>query len=116
MVQGGMVKDSKLPIRGEFTSNGFLNNLKHTYGVLSMARTSDKNSATSQFFMMTSTSPHLDGAYASFGGIISGFTILNQIESLSTNSNDAPLTKVVIESIEVDLKNYEPSPVIYYSK
>lgn len=116
MVQGGMVKDTKSPIRGEFGSNGFTNNLKHTYGVLSMARTSDKNSATSQFFMMTSTSPHLDGAYASFGGIISGFSVLNQLERLNTNYNDEPLSKVVIESIEVDLKKYEPSPVIYYNK
>ena len=75
-----------------------------------------KNSATSQFFMMTSSSPHLNGEYASFGGIISGFSILDQLENIQTNYSDSPLNKVIIESIEVDLKNYDASPVIYFSR
>ncbi|MCK9493168.1 MAG: peptidylprolyl isomerase, partial [Acholeplasmataceae bacterium] len=75
--------------------------------VLSMARTSVNDSATSQFFIMHETSPHLDGGYASFGGLISGFGVLDKIAGVETNLNDAPLSPVVIESITVNLNGYK---------
>lgn len=114
MIQGGIVSETKQPIKGEFLSNGFNNPLKHTKGVLSMARTSYVNSATSQFFIMHEVSPHLDGAYASFGGLISGFDVLDTIANVSTNSNDAPTQNIVIESIRIDLNGYVAKPVVYW--
>lgn len=100
-------------IAGEFESNGFTTNtLAHTPGILSMARSFMPNSAGSQFFIMTSHSPHLDGDYAAFGRVISGMDIIEQIKSIPTNSNDQPLTPVVIESIRVDTKGIiYPEPV-----
>lgn len=91
-------------IKGEFTNNKFKNDLKHTEGVLSMARSQSKNSAGSQFFIMTADSPHLDGQYASFGKVISGMDIVHMIENVETNSNDKPVKDIVIESIKIDTK------------
>lgn len=113
MIQGGIVENTKNPIKGEFSSNGFNNPLKHDIGVLSMARTMFPNSATSQFFVMHKKSPHLDGEYASFGGLISGFDVLNSIATVNTNRSDAPLETIIIESIEIDLRGYKPAEVIY---
>lgn len=107
MIQGGIVKNTKSPIKGEFLSNGVENNLRHYRGVLSMARTSVKDSATSQFFIMHQVSPHLDGQYASFGGLISGFDVLDKIATTETNRADAPLSPVIIESITIDLNGYQ---------
>jgi len=109
MIQGGIVKNTKNPIKGEFLSNGVENNLRHYRGVLSMARTSVKDSATSQFFIMHQVSPHLDGQYASFGGLISGFDVLDKIATTETNRADAPLSPVIIESITIDLNGYQKS-------
>ncbi len=113
MIQGGIVKNTKNPIKGDFTSNGVTNPLKHYKGVISMARTNVANSATSQFFIVHKTSPHLDNNYASFGGLIDGFDVLDLIANAKTDYYDQPTTKVVIESITVILNGYEPNEVIY---
>ena len=113
MIQGGAVDQTKGAIKGEFASNGYVNPLKHTPGVLSMARTMIKNSATSQFFIMTSTSPHLDGEYASFGGLISGFSVLDAIAKTPTGNGDFPIESVEIESIRISLNGYQPKDVVY---
>lgn len=94
-------------IKGEFSSNGFDNDLKHTEGVLSMARARDKDSGGSQFFIMTKDSSHLDGDYAAFGKITEGLDVLHKIEDVKTDSNDKPLNEVKIESIKVDTKGKE---------
>ncbi|XAM42716.1 Putative peptidyl-prolyl cis-trans isomerase [Terrisporobacter petrolearius] len=91
-------------IKGEFTKNKFKNDLKHTEGVLSMARSQNKNSGGSQFFIMTKDSPHLDGQYAAFGKIIKGIDIVHDIENIKTGNNDKPEKDIVIESIKVDTK------------
>jgi len=109
MIQGGDPKGDGTggpgySIEGEFTSNGFANSLKHTKGVLSMARSQDPNSAGSQFFIMTKESSHLDGEYAAFGKVISGLDVLEKIENVKTASNDKPKEDVVIKSITVDTK------------
>ena len=91
----------------EFTKNKFKNDLAHTEGVLSMARSQNKNSAGSQFFIVTKDSPHLDGQYASFGKVINGLDIVHKIENVETDSNDKPINSVVIESIKVDTKGVE---------
>ena len=88
-------------IKGEFTSNGFKNNLKHSRGVLSMARTMMPNSAGSQFFIMHQDSPHLDGQYASFGKVIEGIEVVDKIASVRTDWYDKPLEKVIIEKVVV---------------
>ena len=100
-------------IKGEFTANGFENNLKHTRGVISMARANGRNdSAGSQFFIMHVDYPSLDGQYASFGKVTSGMDVVDKIAAVATNpANDKPLTDVVIESIRVDTKGFEyPAP------
>ena len=104
MIQGGMGSTNTCTIAGEFSSNGFVNNLQHDRGVISMARTTVKNSATSQFFIMHQNSPHLDGLYAAFGKLISGFDTLDAIASVNTNSQDKPISDVKITSITVDTK------------
>lgn len=109
MIQGGDPKGDGTggpgySIEGEFTSNGFANSLKHTKGVLSMARSQDPNSAGSQFFIMTKEASHLDGEYAAFGKVISGLDVLEKIENVKTSSNDKPKEDVVIKSITVDTK------------
>ena len=91
-------------IKGEFTNNGFQNDLAHTEGVISMARSSLPDSAGSQFFIMTSTSPHLDGEYAAFGKVTDGMDIVREIENTETNSSDMPVNTVTIESVKVDTK------------
>lgn len=91
-------------IKGEFTKNGFNNDLKHEEGVLSMARSQSFDSAGSQFFIVTKASSHLDGQYASFGKVTSGLDVLHNIEDVKTGAQDKPVEPVVIESIKVDTK------------
>ena len=111
MLQGGgyyedMSEKDTPAIRGEFRANGFAQNtLKHTRGVLSMARTMDPNSASSQFFVMHKAAPHLDGQYAAFGKVVEGDEVIDRIASVQTGSygyymQDVPTTPVVIETIE----------------
>lgn len=82
--------------------NGFENNLKHTEGVLSMARAMDPNSAGSQFFIMHKTSPHLDGSYAAFGKVIEGMEVVNKIAETRTDWNDRPVEPQIMETVTVD--------------
>ena len=89
-------------IKGEFEANNFENNLKHTEGVLSMARSMHPDSAGSQFFIMHKTSPHLDGSYAAFGKVIEGMDVVNKIAETATDYNDKPLEPQVMESVVVD--------------
>lgn len=91
-------------IKGEFKQNGFTNNLKHSAGVLSMARAMHPDSAGSQFFIMHKNAPHLDGAYAAFGQIIEGMDVVNKIAETDTDYNDRPLEKQVIKKVTVDTK------------
>ncbi|WP_025724701.1 peptidylprolyl isomerase [Acholeplasma granularum] len=114
MIQGGgSLNNTTPPIKGEFSSNGFKNELKHTKGVLSMARTNDKNSATSQFFIMHHDSPHLDGAYAAFGKVIEGLEIVDKIANVKTNAYDKPLIDVIIENFVIT-KNEAILPAVKY--
>jgi len=114
MIQGGAnPKAKELPIKGEFASNGFKNDIKHTKGVLSMARTMDKNSATSQFFIMHHDAPHLDGQYAAFGKVIEGLDIVDKIASVKTDSYDQPLKDVKIKTITVLNNEAKLNPVQY---
>ena len=107
MIQGGCPKGigtggPGYHIKGEFAQNGVANDLRHTYGVLSMARSSMPDSAGSQFFIMTSDSPHLDGAYAAFGKVLSGMEQADAIVSAPRDRQDKPLTPQVIKSIRVE--------------
>ena len=107
MIQGGCPEGSGMggpgySIPGEFNQNGFKNDLKHTEGVLSMARAMHPDSAGSQFFIMHKTSPHLDGAYAAFGKVIEGMDIVNKIAETPTNFSDRPLDEQKIKSMTVD--------------
>ena len=111
MLQGGDPEGTGMggpdySIKGEFTQNGFENNLKHEKGVLSMARTMAPDSAGSQFFIMHKNSPHLDGSYAAFGKITEGLDIIDKIASVPTDSNDRPMEtqrmkKVTVETFEI---------------
>ena len=95
-------------IKGEFSNNGYTkNDLKHTAGVLSMARSNDPDSAGSQFFIMAEEAPHLDGDYAAFGKVTEGMDVVEAINSVETDRNDKPLKDVVIESITVDTKGVD---------
>ena len=89
-------------IAGEFAQNGFENELKHTPGVLSMARSMMPDSAGSQFFIMHKTSPHLDGAYAAFGKVIEGLDIVDKIANTNTDYSDRPLEDQVMQTVTVD--------------
>ncbi|WP_027092002.1 peptidylprolyl isomerase [Cohnella thermotolerans] len=89
-------------IPGEFTANGFTNNLKHTRGILSMARTQDPNSAGSQFFIMVADAPSLDGQYAAFGQVIEGMNTVDQIVKLPRDENDRPKSPPVMKKVTVD--------------
>ena len=89
-------------IKGEFTQNGFKNDLKHEPGVLSMARTMMPNSAGSQFFIMHQTSPHLDGQYAAFGKVIEGIEVVNKIADVATDRMDKPLEPQVMKKVTVE--------------
>ncbi len=107
MIQGGCPNGTGTGgpgyhIKGEFVRNGVANNLKHTYGVLSMARSSLPDSAGSQFFVMTSDSPHLDGSYAAFGKVLSGMEHADAIVSVPRDRQDKPLAPQVIKTIRVD--------------
>lgn len=107
MIQGGCPKGTGTGgpgycIKGEFNQNGVKNDLKHTYGVLSMARSMMKDSAGSQFFIMTSDSPHLDGAYAAFGKVLKGMEVADAIVNQPTDRSDKPLEPQRIKSIRVD--------------
>lgn len=108
MIQGGDPEGTGMggpgyTIKGEFNANGFRNELKHTRGVLSMARAMDPNSAGSQFFIMHETYPSLDGQYAAFGKIIEGIEVVDQIASVRTDYNDRPLEPQQIEFMTVQL-------------
>lgn len=116
MIQGGMGSKETCTIAGEFSSNGFENNLKHDRGVISMARTTVKNSATSQFFIMHKNSPHLDGQYAAFGKLISGFETLDAIATVNTGYQDRPVSEVKITKVTVDTKGVTYDAPTCYSK
>ena len=92
-------KGNKVTIKGEFSSNGVKNTLAHTPGVISMARSSLPNSASSQFFIGQASAAHLNGKYASFGKVTEGMDVVDTIAKVSTNASDKPLTDVVISSI-----------------
>jgi peptidyl-prolyl cis-trans isomerase B (cyclophilin B) len=92
-------KGNKVTIKGEFSGNGFKNTLAHTPGVISMARSSLPNSASSQFFICHKAAPHLNGQYAAFGKATEGMDVVDAIAKVSTNASDKPLTDVVISSI-----------------
>ncbi len=105
MIQGGDPKGtgiggSKETIKGEFLSNGVKNLLNHTRGVISMARTSYPNSASSQFFIMHDDAPYLDGEYAGFGAVVSGIDVVDMIAESSTDRNDKPLKDVKMKTIK----------------
>ena len=107
MIQGGCPQGTGMggpgySIKGEFSQNGFKNDLKHTEGVLSMARAMHPDSAGSQFFIMHKTSPHLDGSYAAFGKVIEGMDVVNKIAETPTDYSDRPLEDQVMESVTVD--------------
>ncbi|MCR5675630.1 MAG: peptidylprolyl isomerase [Lachnospiraceae bacterium] len=89
-------------IPGEFAMNGFENSLKHTKGVLSMARSADPDSAGSQFFVMHEDAPHLDGSYAAFGKVIEGQETVDEIATTKTDWNDRPLTPQIMKSVTVE--------------
>lgn len=116
MIQGGDPEGTGMggpgySIAGEFSQNGFANDLKHTLGVLSMARSMMPDSAGSQFFIMHKTSPHLDGAYAAFGKVIEGLENVNKIAECRTDYSDRPLEPQVIKSMTVDTFGVEyPEP------
>lgn len=114
MIQGGCPQGSGMggpgySIKGEFAQNGFPNNLKHTEGVLSMARAMSPNSAGSQFFIMHKAAPHLDGAYAAFGKITEGMDVVNAIAEVQTDYNDRPLKSQRIQTMTVDTLGQEYS-------
>lgn len=107
MIQGGDPQGTGMggpgySIKGEFAMNGVRNDLKHTRGVLSMARSMMPNSAGSQFFIMHKSAPHLDGAYAAFGKVVEGMDIVNKIAETRTDYSDRPLKEQKIKSITVD--------------
>lgn len=98
-------------IRGEFSQNGFANDLRHTAGVLSMARTMMPNSAGSQFFIMHKDAPHLDGAYAAFGKVTEGIEVVNKIAETPTDYRDRPLEDQVMKTVTIDTFGVEyPEP------
>ncbi len=107
MIQGGDPQGTGMggpgySIRGEFATNGFKNDLKHTRGVLSMARTMIPDSAGSQFFIMHANAPHLDGQYAAFGQVTEGLEVIDQIASVPTDWSDKPKTEQKIASMTVE--------------
>ena len=107
MIQGGDPDGNGMggpgySIKGEFKSNGVDNPLKHEKGVISMARSMDPNSAGSQFFIMHEAAPHLDGQYAAFGKVFEGLDVVDEIASVETGFQDAPVDKVIMEKVEVE--------------
>lgn len=116
MIQGGDPEGTGMggpgySIRGEFTQNGYDNDLKHTAGVLSMARSMHPDSAGSQFFIMHKNSPHLDGAYAAFGKVIEGMEVVDKIAETATDFSDRPIEDQVMQSVTVETFGVEyPEP------
>lgn len=116
MIQGGCPDGTGMggpgyTIKGEFSQNGFANDLRHTEGVLSMARAMHPDSAGSQFFIMHKNSPHLDGAYAGFGKITEGMDIVNKIAETATDYSDRPLEEQKMKKVTVDTMGVEyPAP------
>ena len=107
MIQGGCPEGSGMggpgySIKGEFAQNGVPNSLKHTQGVLSMARSGHPDSAGSQFFIMHKNAPHLDGSYAAFGKVIEGMDIVDRIAETATDYSDKPLENQVMKTVTVD--------------
>lgn len=117
MIQGGCPDGNgcggpKYSIKGEFSKNGVNNTLKHTIGVISMARSSHPDSAGSQFFIMHKDAPHLDGQYAAFGKVIEGIEIVNEIACTQTAVGDKPVKNQVMKSVSVDTKGVSyPQPI-----
>ena len=116
MIQGGCPDGTGMggpgyTIKGEFSQNGFANDLRHTEGVLSMARAMHPDSAGSQFFIMHKSSPRLDGAYAAFGKITEGMDIVNKIAETATDYSDRPLEEQKMKKVTVDTMGVEyPAP------
>lgn len=107
MIQGGCPEGTgmggpKERIKGEFQANGVPNDLKHTRGVISMARTADPNSAGSQFFIMHADAPHLDGQYAAFGKVVEGMDAVDEIAETPTDYNDRPLKEQKIKKVTIE--------------
>ncbi|NLL78524.1 MAG: peptidylprolyl isomerase [Clostridiales bacterium] len=119
MIQGGCPDGNGMggpgySIKGEFASNGFANSLKHTEGVLSMARSMMPNSAGSQFFIMHKNAPHLDGEYAAFGKVIEGMEAVNAIAETATDYSDRPLQDQKIKSMTAETFGVDyPEPEKY---
>ena len=116
MIQGGDPEGTGMggpgySIKGEFYGNGFPNNIRHTRGVLSMARSGHPNSAGSQFFVMHEDAPHLDGQYAAFGCVIEGMEVVDEIANVKTDWNDKPLKPQKLKKVTVETfgANY-PNP------
>ena len=116
MIQGGCQDGTGMGgpgynIKGEFSQNGIANELKHTEGVLSMARAMHPDSAGSQFFIMHKNSPHLDGSYAAFGKITEGMDVVNKIAAADTDYNDRPLEEQRMKKVTVDTQGVDyPEP------
>lgn len=116
MIQGGDPEGTGMggpgySIRGEFAQNGYPNDLKHTAGVLSMARSMHPNSAGSQFFIMHKDAPHLDGSYAAFGKVTEGMENVNKIAETATDYSDRPLEEQKIKTVTVETFGVEyPEP------
>lgn len=116
MIQGGCPEGTGTggpgyQIRGEFSRNGFDNDLLHTEGVLSMARAMHPDSAGSQFFIMHKDAPHLDGQYAAFGKIVEGMDVVNRIASVQTDFRDRPMSDQVMKKVTADTRGTEyPEP------
>ena len=116
MIQGGCPNGNGMggpgySIKGEFSQNGFKNTLKHTEGVLSMARAMNPNSAGSQFFIMHQNSPHLDGQYAAFGKLVEGLDVVVSIAQVGSDWSDRPMVPQIIESMTVETFGVEyPEP------
>ncbi len=116
MIQGGDPTGTGMggpgySIKGEFSANGFKNDLKHSRGVLSMARSARPNSAGSQFFIMHDNAPHLDGQYAAFGKLIEGYDVLDSIAETRTDYSDRPYDEQRIKSMTVETFGVEyPAP------
>ena len=116
MIQGGCPESTGAggpgySIKGEFAQNGFQNDLKHTTGVLSMARSQNPDSAGSQFFIMHKNAPHLDGSYAAFGKVIEGMDVVNRIAETDVDYNDRPIVPQIIKSVTAETFEVEyPEP------
>lgn len=106
MIQGGCPDGTGMGgpgwhIKGEFSKNGWNNPIKHSRGVISMARATDPNSAGSQFFIMHADAPHLDGSYAAFGRVVNGMDVVDRIAAVATGYGDKPQQPVIIETMRV---------------